>query len=95
MISAHDVEYIAHLARIHLEQDEIESLTRDLESILFYINKLEKLATTKTEPTSHVLAFQNVSRADTVQPSLNHNELMNFAVSQKNGNFLVPMVIES
>ena len=52
MITDKDVKKIADLSRIHLGQDEIDRLTKDLESILNYMNKLEKLDITKVEPTS-------------------------------------------
>jgi len=95
MISKDDVQYIAHLARIHLAPEEIDGLTNDLEAILHYINKLEKVSIDNIEPTSHVLALHNVSRQDSVQPSLNREDVMNFAATQKNGSFSVPQVIES
>ena len=64
MISEKDVKYIAHLARINLKDEEIKPLTKNLEDILTYIGKLEKLDTSKVEPTSHVLPLKNVYRED-------------------------------
>ncbi len=95
MISEKEVQTIANLARIHLKQEEIHALMHDLESIIHYINKLEKVAVDSVEPTSHVLSLQNVSRDDSVQPSLNREEIMNFAAAHKKGNFQVPQIIES
>lgn len=94
MLSENDVKYIAHLARIHLREDEINRLTKDLEGILHYVTKLEKLDVKEVKPTSHVLPLKNVYREDKVRPSLKQSEAMGIAVSSHNGSFKVPRVIE-
>ena len=93
-ITKKDVEYIASLSRIHLEGHELESLTKDLEKILHYVQKLEKLDVAKIDPTSHVLPLHNVFRQDIVKPSLGQTKALKIAVDQHNGSFKVPRVIE-
>lgn len=92
-ITKDDVQYIASLSRIHLQGDEIERLTKNLEDILHYVHKLEKLDVRAVEPTSHVLPLKNVYREDEIQPSLTQAEVMKVAVAQHNGFFKVPKVI--
>ena len=70
IISKEDVKYIGGLSRIHLDESEIEFLTKNLEDILHYIKKLEKLDVSKVEPMSHVLPIKNVFRQDKIEPSL-------------------------
>ncbi len=94
MISDKDVKYIAGLARIHLEDDQVTHLTKDLEGILHYIEKLNKLDVTQVDPTSHVLPLKNVYREDEVKPSLSQEEVLKFSVEQRDGSFKVPKVIE-
>ncbi len=94
MITRKDVQYIAGLARIHLEDHELDLLTKDLEGILHYIGKLEKLDVASVEPTSHVLPLENVYREDTVTPSLKQQEALGTALAKHNGSFKVPQVIE-
>jgi len=94
MITEKDVKYIAALSRIHLRDDEVQDLTKDLEGILGYINKLEDLDVANVEPTSHVLPLKNVMRADEVRPSLDREALLKNSVKQHNGSFQVPKVIE-
>ena len=94
MISEKEVQQIASLARIHLESEEIKVLTKDLESILRYVAKLEKLDVAKVEPTSHALELRNVFREDKVIPSLKQAEVMKIAVEHHQGSFKVPKVIE-
>ena len=92
-ITKEDVRYIASLSRIHLQGDEIERLTKDLENILHYVHKLEKLDVRAVAPTSHVLPLANVYREDEVKPSLTQAEVMAVAVEAHNGFFKVPKVI--
>lgn len=94
MISADNVKHIADLARIHLKEDEIKEITKNLEDILGYVNKLQKLDVAKVEPTSHVLPLKNVYREDIVKPSLSQKEVLKIAVEHAHGAFSVPKVIE-
>jgi aspartyl-tRNA(Asn)/glutamyl-tRNA(Gln) amidotransferase subunit C len=94
MISEKDVKYVASLARIHLKDEEIDHLTKDLEKILDYINKLDTLDVGDVQPTSHVLPLKNVAREDIVKPSLTQQEALKISVEQQGGSFKVPKVIE-
>jgi len=94
MISKKDVEYVASLARIHLQKDEVDHLAKDLEQILEYMNKLNALDVSKVEPTCHVLPLKNVHREDKVRPSLTQQEALKISVQQQDGFFKVPKVIE-
>ena len=94
MISRDDVEYIASLARIHLQDNEIEQLTKDLENILHYMAKLSTLDVSQVQPTTHVLPLKNVSLVDVVKPSLKPTTALGIAVEQQQGSFKVPKVIE-
>jgi aspartyl-tRNA(Asn)/glutamyl-tRNA(Gln) amidotransferase subunit C len=93
-ITKDNVVYIASLSRIYLREDEVESLTRNLEGILEYIDKLEKLDVTHVKPTSHIFSLENVYRSDDVKPSLTQEQALSIAVEQHNGSFKVPKVIE-
>ena len=94
MITKKDVQYIAHLSRIHLTDDETEKLTSTLEEILGYIEKLNKLDVSGTKPTSHVLPLKNVFRQDLVRSSLPQAQAIRSAPESHQGSFKVPQVIE-
>ena len=94
MISKKDVQQVASLSRIYLNKKEIEAITKNLEDILHYIAKLEKLDVTNIKPTSHVLPIKNVYREDQIMPSLPQNDALSFSVEKHNGSFKVPKVIE-
>ena len=94
MITKNDVQYVASLARIHLKEEEVERLAKDLEQILNYVHKLNALDVAQIQPTSHVLPLKNVHRQDQVRPSLTQTETLKISVEQQNGFFKVPKVIE-
>jgi len=64
MISREEVEHIAKLARIGIDQEEAEKFRKDLGAILDYVKEFEKVNTEEIEPTSHVTGSKNVMRPD-------------------------------
>lgn len=94
MLSKDEVRYVASLSRIHLENSEVEELSKSLGDILQYIESLKKLDVSQVKPTSHVLPLKNVYREDKVKPSLKREEVLKTAVSHTKGSFKVPQVIE-
>jgi aspartyl-tRNA(Asn)/glutamyl-tRNA(Gln) amidotransferase subunit C len=53
-ITREDVLRVAELAHLELSEDEIEMFSRQLDSILTYVEKLNELDTTNVEPMSQV-----------------------------------------
>ena len=94
MITREDVLKVASLARISLQDKEVEQLQVDLSKILDHINKLNTLDVKDVTPTIHPLQLENVYRKDGVQPSVSQADALKIAVEQKNGSFKVPKVIE-
>jgi len=89
-----DIAYVANLARLALTEKEKKQLGKQLNDILDYINKLNKVDTKNVEPTSHALPLQNVEREDIVKPSLLVDEVLKNAPSKEGNFFKVPKVIE-
>jgi len=94
VISGNEVKNIANLARIHLQEDETRNLTKDLEKILCYIEKLAELDISDIQPTSHVLSMKNAFREDNIIKPLAQKDALQFCVEQKDGAFKVPKIIE-
>jgi len=89
-----DVEKIAHLARIGLNDADIPRTTEALNSILGLIDQLQAVDTTGIEPLAHPLEASQRLRADVV-PESNHREAyQSIAPAVENGLYLVPKVIE-
>ena len=94
IINEKEVKYVAALARIHLKEEEVKRFKKDLENILHYVEKLNKLDVAQVKPTSHVLPLTNVFREDIVKPSFTQEEALKMAVHKDKGSFKVPKVIE-
>jgi aspartyl-tRNA(Asn)/glutamyl-tRNA(Gln) amidotransferase subunit C len=88
------VRYVAHLGRIELHPQEIEKLSRQLEDIVGFIDKLKKLNIEDIEPTSHILPINNVFREDSPKESLPIDKVLKNAPCQEQSSFVVPKVIE-
>jgi aspartyl-tRNA(Asn)/glutamyl-tRNA(Gln) amidotransferase subunit C len=64
MLNKSEVKKIASLARIGLNEKDIEKYQKDLSEILDYFEKLKKLDTEKVESISHITGMKNVTRED-------------------------------
>ena len=93
-ISKKDVEYIAALARMHVAEDKMEGLTKNLTDIVGYVEQLQKLDLKNVKPTSHAVPLSNALRKDIVKQSLSNAEALSIAPEAKDGCFKVPLVIE-
>lgn len=89
-----DIKYVAHLARIELSPEEEQKLGAQLQHILGYIDKLNELEVKDVEPTAHAIPLVNVTRPDSVRPSLSNEEALRNAPAKANGLFLVPKIVE-
>lgn len=64
MLLKDEVKSIAGLARIGIEDKELEDYQKNLSAILDYFKELEELDTEKVEPIGHITGRDNVSRKD-------------------------------
>ena len=89
------VEAVAALANLELDDQEIELFTRQLGDILAYATQLQGIDTTGVPPTASVVTRQSVDRADEVRPSLDRADALANApdASLQAGLFKVPRVI--
>ena len=95
MIDKKIVQHVALLSRLRLNEEELKLYSRQLASILSYIDKLNEIDTSNTPPTTHTLgALKNVFRKDEAKPSLADHEALNGAPEKKEGFFKIPKVIE-
>ena len=70
LIEREQVLHVARLARLRLDDAEVERMTGELSSILDHIEKISELDLDGVEPTSHVVDLENVLRADEPRPGL-------------------------
>ena len=90
-----DVEAIAGLANLDLDDNEIDLFARQLGDILEYANQVQQIDTTGVSPTASVVTRHQADRADEVLPSLDRAEaLANAPDADPEGRlFRVPRVI--
>ncbi|MCR3922100.1 MAG: Asp-tRNA(Asn)/Glu-tRNA(Gln) amidotransferase subunit GatC [Firmicutes bacterium] len=93
-ITRNEVDHVARLARLEMTEEEMVQATGELNKILQYIDKLNKLDTTDVLPTAHVLPLQNVLREDKIQACLTRQDALANAPEEEDGMFRVPRVIE-
>lgn len=93
-ISRDDVEHVAHLARLHLTDDEIDRMQTQLSNILAAIETLRDVDTTHVGPTASVIALENVMRDDVAGAPMPRDVALANA-PLRDGPFLrVPTVLE-
>ena len=90
-----DVEKVALLARLRLEEDEIEPLTAQLGAILGYIERLSEVDTEGIEPMAHAVERTNVLRDDVETPMLPRESALANAPKTDGRYFLVPRILDA
>jgi aspartyl-tRNA(Asn)/glutamyl-tRNA(Gln) amidotransferase subunit C len=93
-IERQQVEQLAHLARIALDESTLSRTTRSLADVLALIDQLQAVDTTGIEPMAHPLDAVQRLRADVVTEPDQRDVLQAIAPAVQDGLFLVPKVIE-
>lgn len=89
-----DVENIAHLARLGLDEAELPQTTATLNSILSLVDQMQAVNTDGIEPLAHPLEAVQRLRADVVTEHNQRDAYQAIAPAVENGLYLVPKVIE-
>jgi aspartyl-tRNA(Asn)/glutamyl-tRNA(Gln) amidotransferase subunit C len=88
------VKEIAYLARLNIEDSEIEQSTAELNNILKLMDKLGEIDTGEAQPMAHPLKMSQRLREDNVTEEDLSEEFQAIAPKTGKGHFLVPTVIE-
>ncbi|MFS0828466.1 Asp-tRNA(Asn)/Glu-tRNA(Gln) amidotransferase subunit GatC [Pseudomonas sp. MLB6B] len=89
-----DVEKIAHLARLGLDEAELPRTTDALNSILGLVDQMQSVDTDGIEPLAHPLEASQRLRPDQVTEHNQRDRYQAVAPATENGLYLVPKVIE-
>ncbi len=89
-----EVEKIAHLARLGLNESDLPRTTETLNNILGLIDRMQAVDTSGVEPLAHPLEATQRLRADQVTETNHRDEYQAIAPAVENGLYLVPKVIE-
>ncbi len=85
MISREEVKHIAGLARIGLDEKEIEKFSGELSSILDWVNQLEEVDVAGVEPAAHITGIDNVMREDKAGEFNTKTGIINLFPERKDG----------
>ena len=94
MITDDDIKKLAHLARLQVDESELAKLSEDLNSILGYVEQLQKINVEGIEPLSHIHGITNVLRDDAQGEHLELDEVQRNAPETLGRFFKVPLVVE-
>ena len=92
-ISPDQVRHVAKLARLALDEPQLERIGAQLESILGYVAHIGEVDVSRVEPMAHALPLVNVLRDDVIGPSLPLEKVLQNAPETDGRFFKVPKVI--
>ncbi|MBF0099791.1 MAG: Asp-tRNA(Asn)/Glu-tRNA(Gln) amidotransferase subunit GatC [Desulfobacterales bacterium] len=92
-INKQEVHYVAHLARLDINDVEIQSFSKQIGDILSYIAILEGVDTKDIPVTSHIGIVNNELRDDEISSHLDNRLALANAPEQDAGYFIVPRII--
>jgi len=95
LLTLEEVHHIAKLARLELNDSEIQQFREQLSMILSYASHLSDIDTSTISPTSSVLPLHSILREDEPHPSLTKEELFRNAPDLEGMQFRVPLVFDS
>jgi len=93
-ISRADIEKVALLARIKVDDEQVSALEKDLGNILDLVDQLQEADTSNTEPMAHPLDAVQRLRLDQVTETDQREAFQAIAPATEAGLYLVPRVIE-
>jgi aspartyl-tRNA(Asn)/glutamyl-tRNA(Gln) amidotransferase subunit C len=95
MLSREQIEHLAKLARLKLNEEEIKSLTEDLNKILNYVKKIEELNLENIEPSTSIIEKLDLREDEVKEKNQEEREKIIDNFPQKENNYLkVPKILE-
>ena len=88
------VKHISKLARISLDEKKINNLSKDLSSIMKFIDKLNELNTDKTTPLTSIINASLKSREDEVKDGKIRDQILRNSPEKNEEFFVVPKVVD-
>lgn len=89
------IEHVARLARLQFSEQELDGFTSQLNEILDYVAKIEKLDTADVAPTSHMFFERTPMRDDRVRETPSPaSEILKNAPAREDNFYVVPRVID-
>ena len=93
-IDKKDVEKLAHLSRLQLDDEAINRMQSDMNKMLHFVDKINELDLEGVEPLAYMSDEVNILRADEVKQEITHEEALKNAPDKDTDYFRVPKVIK-
>jgi aspartyl-tRNA(Asn)/glutamyl-tRNA(Gln) amidotransferase subunit C len=90
MLDRAQVLHVARLARLELDEDEVQRMSAELSKVLDHVERIRELDLDGVPPTSHVVDVSSVVRADEPTPCLPRDVILAAAPEPVDGGFGVP-----
>ncbi|HJQ78083.1 MAG TPA: Asp-tRNA(Asn)/Glu-tRNA(Gln) amidotransferase subunit GatC [Acidimicrobiia bacterium] len=89
-----DIAHVARLARLDLDEEELETYKAQLGVILDHAARVQSLEGEAHVESAHPLGFVNAFRGDERSPSLDRDEVLAQAPESRDGFFVAPPALE-
>ena len=94
-ITRDEVAHLARLARLALDDEELDRLAGQLDVILGAVAKIGEVSDAEgVAPMTHAVPLENVMRPDVVTPCLPRDEALAGAPVAEDGRFRVPRILD-
>ena len=93
-IDKNQVKKVAKLSRISLDGRKLESFSKDLDSILNFVEELNKIDTKKTEPLTSIVDKTLEARKDKINDGKIKDQILKNSPDKNEEFFIVPKVVE-
>jgi aspartyl-tRNA(Asn)/glutamyl-tRNA(Gln) amidotransferase subunit C len=90
MLDRAQVQHVARLARLELDDEELERMAAELSKVLDHVEQIRQLDLEGVPPTSHVVDVAGVVRSDEPEPCLPREVVLAAAPEPVDGGFGVP-----
>jgi aspartyl-tRNA(Asn)/glutamyl-tRNA(Gln) amidotransferase subunit C len=90
MLDRAQVLHVARLARLELDDEEVERMASELSKVLDHVDRVRELDLEGVQPTSHAVDLAGVMRADEPIPCLTNEQALAEAPEPVDGGFGVP-----
>ena len=92
-INKDEVKKVAELARLELDEEQINNHAEQLEKILEYVRQLEKIDTENVPCTTRAIEVTNAFRKDENEEYKNSEQLLELSPSREDQYFKVPKIL--
>lgn len=93
-ISKEEIEKLAHLSRLQLDDKAVAEMQKDMDKILSFVDKINELDLEGVEPLAYMSEEVNVLRDDEVKQEITHDEALKNAPDKDTDYFRVPKVLK-